>query len=139
MSPPRRSAVEIDTHYANRMILADVNLVAYRCTGPTFGDGDEGHSAFHFPLMPLHLHGASPGRPLLITDIIKQTPEIPETCQWGLFLRNHDELTLEMVTNDERDYMYLAYSADPRHAAQPRNPADVRRHWWTTTFAGSSC
>src|SRR5207248_3876062 len=70
--------------------------------------------AFHFPLMPrifmaLRLEDRHP-----ILDIMSQTPEIPASCQWGLFLRNHDELTLEMVTDDERDYMYLAYSTDPR-------------------------
>jgi len=81
---------------------------------PYFGEGDECHMAFHFPLMPrifmaLRLQDVKP-----VTDIMAQTPPIPETCQWALFLRNHDELTLEMVTTDERDYMYLAYSADPR-------------------------
>ena len=61
-----------------------------------------------------HLHGPAQEDRSPITDIMAQTPEIPEACQWGLFLRNHDELTLEMVTDDERDYMYFAYSADPR-------------------------
>ena len=70
--------------------------------------------AFHFPLMPRIYMALRQEDRLPITDIIAQTPSIPDTCQWGLFLRNHDELTLEMVTNDERDYMYLAYSADPR-------------------------
>ena len=70
--------------------------------------------AFHFPLMPRIYMALRQEDRLPITDIITQTPDIPESCQWGLFLRNHDELTLEMVTNDERDYMYLAYSADPR-------------------------
>ncbi len=81
---------------------------------PYFSEGDECHMAFHFPLMPrvfmaLRLEDTKP-----IVDIMAQTPALPESCQWGLFLRNHDELTLEMVTSDERDYMYLAYSADPR-------------------------
>jgi maltose alpha-D-glucosyltransferase/alpha-amylase len=70
--------------------------------------------AFHFPLMPRIYMALRQEDRLPITDIIQQTPDIPETCQWGLFLRNHDELTLEMVTKDERDYMYIAYSADPR-------------------------
>ena len=79
-----------------------------------FGDGDECHMAFHFPLMPrmfmaLHLEDRLP-----IVDIMEQTPPIPDTCQWALFLRNHDELTLEMVTDEERDYMYLAYAQDPQ-------------------------
>jgi len=70
--------------------------------------------AFHFPLMPRIYMALRQEDRLPITDIIAQTPALPEVCQWGLFLRNHDELTLEMVTNDERDYMYIAYSADPR-------------------------
>ena len=70
--------------------------------------------AFHFPLMPRIYMALRQEDRLPITDIMAQTPAIPDNCQWGLFLRNHDELTLEMVTNDERDYMYFAYSADPR-------------------------
>ena len=81
---------------------------------PYFGDGDECHMAFHFPLMPRIYMALRQEDRLPITDIIAQTPAIPDNCQWGLFLRNHDELTLEMVTDDERDYMYFAYSADPR-------------------------
>jgi len=104
---------EMDTHYANRLILAEANQWPTDVR-PYFGDGDECHMAFHFPLMPRIYMALRQEDRLPITDIIKQTPEIPETCQWALFLRNHDELTLEMVTNDERDYMYLAYSADPR-------------------------
>src|SRR5579859_427157 len=104
---------EMDELYAGRMILAEANqwptdVRAY------FGDGDECHMAFHFPLMPRIFMALRLEDRLPITDIIGQTPEIPESCQWGLFLRNHDELTLEMVTDEERDYMYLAYSADPR-------------------------
>jgi maltose alpha-D-glucosyltransferase / alpha-amylase len=104
----------VDAHYPGRMFLAEANqwpedAVAY------FGDGDECHMAFHFPLMPrlfmsLHQEDRFP-----IQDIMAQTPAIPETCQWCLFLRNHDELTLEMVTDEERDYMYRAYTRD-RHA-----------------------
>lgn len=104
---------EIDAGYSNRMILAEANQWPTDVR-PYFGDGDECHMAFHFPLMPRIYMGLRQEDRLPITDIVKQTPGIPETCQWGLFLRNHDELTLEMVTNDERDYMYLAYSADPR-------------------------
>jgi maltose alpha-D-glucosyltransferase/alpha-amylase len=95
------------------MLLAEANQWPADVR-PYFGDGDECHMAFHFPLMPrifmsLRLEDVTP-----IVDIMARTPAIPESCQWGLFLRNHDELTLEMVTDDERDYMYLAYSADPR-------------------------
>jgi maltose alpha-D-glucosyltransferase / alpha-amylase len=112
----------IDEHWPHRMLLAEANQ------GPVdvrayFGDGDECHMAYHFPLMPrifmgLHLEDRSP-----IVDIMRQTPAIPEVCQWALFLRNHDELTLEMVTDEERDYMYLAYSADP----QARLNVGIRR------------
>src|SRR5262249_10061780 len=104
---------EIEAEYSNRMILAEANQCPTDVR-PYFGDGDEFHMAFHFPLMPRIYMALRQEDRLPITDIIAQTPGIPETCQWGLFLRNHDELTLEMVTNDERDYMYLAYSADPR-------------------------
>jgi maltose alpha-D-glucosyltransferase/alpha-amylase len=103
----------LDAAYPGRMLLAEANQWPADVR-PYFGEGDECHMAFHFPLMPrvfmaLRLEDTKP-----IVDIMAQTPAIPESCQWGLFLRNHDELTLEMVTNDERDYMYLAYSADPR-------------------------
>ncbi len=104
---------EMDEGYAGRMILAEANQWPSDVR-PYFGDGDECHMAFHFPLMPRIYMALRQEDRLPITDIIAQTPSIPENCQWGLFLRNHDELTLEMVTNDERDYMYLAYSADPR-------------------------
>jgi maltose alpha-D-glucosyltransferase/alpha-amylase len=104
---------EIDANYSGRMLLAEANQWPSDVR-PYFGDGDECHMAFHFPLMPRIYMALRQEDRLPITDIISQTPEIPDTCQWGLFLRNHDELTLEMVTNDERDYMYLAYSADPR-------------------------
>ncbi|MGA8143179.1 MAG: maltose alpha-D-glucosyltransferase [Candidatus Acidiferrales bacterium] len=104
---------EIDANYSNRVLLAEANQWPTDVR-PYFGDGDECHMAFHFPLMPRIYMALRQEDRLPITDIIAQTPEIPDTCQWGLFLRNHDELTLEMVTNDERDYMYIAYSADPR-------------------------
>jgi maltose alpha-D-glucosyltransferase/alpha-amylase len=104
---------EIDASYENRMILAEANQWPTDVR-PYFGDGDEFHMAFHFPLMPRIYMALRQEDRLPITDIMAQTPEIPETCQWALFLRNHDELTLEMVTSDERDYMYLAYSADSR-------------------------
>ena len=104
---------EIDAQYSNRILLAEANQWPTDVR-PYFGDGDECHMAFHFPLMPRIYMALRQEDRLPITDIIAQTPSIPETCQWALFLRNHDELTLEMVTNDERDYMYLAYSADPR-------------------------
>ena len=103
----------IDADYGNRLILAEANQWPADVR-PYFGDGDECHMAFHFPLMPRIYMALRQEDRLPITDIMAQTPPIPDNCQWGLFLRNHDELTLEMVTNDERDYMYFAYSADPR-------------------------
>ena len=104
---------EMDESYGNRMILAEANQWPSDVL-PYFGDGDECHMAFHFPLMPrlfmaLRLEDRHP-----VVEIMGQTPEIPAACQWGLFLRNHDELTLEMVSKEERDYMYLAYSSDPQ-------------------------
>ena len=103
----------IDAEYSNRLALAEANMWPADVR-PYFGDGDECNMAFHFPLMPRIYMALRQEDRLPITDIMAETPPIPDSCQWGLFLRNHDELTLEMVTNDERDYMYLAYSADPR-------------------------
>jgi maltose alpha-D-glucosyltransferase / alpha-amylase len=103
----------IDADYANRLILAEANQWPADVR-PYFGDGDECHMAFHFPLMPRIYMALRQEDRLPITDIMAQTPPIPDICQWALFLRNHDELTLEMVTDDERDYMYFAYSTDPR-------------------------
>ena len=103
----------IDADYANRLILAEANQWPADVR-PYFGNGDECHMAFHFPLMPRIYMALRQEDRLPITDIMAQTPPIPDNCQWGLFLRNHDELTLEMVTANERDYMYFAYSADPR-------------------------
>ena len=103
----------LDEEYANRFILAEANQWPADVR-PYFGDGDECQMAFHFPLMPRIYMALRQEDRLPITDIMAQTPPIPDNCQWGLFLRNHDELTLEMVTDDERDYMYFAYSADPR-------------------------
>jgi maltose alpha-D-glucosyltransferase/alpha-amylase len=109
----RRIRQAMDEGYANRVILAEANQWPSDVR-PYFGDGDECHMAFHFPLMPRIFMALRLEDSLPITEILAQTPDIPESCQWGLFLRNHDELTLEMVSLEERDYMYLAYSADPR-------------------------
>jgi maltose alpha-D-glucosyltransferase/alpha-amylase len=109
----KRIRAAIDAEYADRLILAEANQWPADVR-PYFGSGDECHMAFHFPLMPRIYMALRQEDRLPITDIMAQTPPIPDICQWALFLRNHDELTLEMVTNDERDYMYLAYSADPR-------------------------
>ncbi|SDF52824.1 maltose alpha-D-glucosyltransferase [Terriglobus roseus] len=103
----------MESEYENRMILAEANMWP-EDVRPYFGDGDECHMAFHFPLMPRIYMALRQEDRLPITEIMARTPDIPSNCQWGIFLRNHDELTLEMVSDDERDYMYLAYSADPR-------------------------
>ncbi len=103
----------LDAEYENRTILAEANMWPADVR-PYFGDGDECQMAFHFPLMPRIYMALRQEDRLPITDIMAQTPAIPDVCQWGLFLRNHDELTLEMVTNDERDYMNLAYASDAR-------------------------
>ena len=109
----KRLRAHMDAKFPGRMFLAEANqwpedAIAY------FGDGDECHMAFHFPVMPrlymaLHQEDRFP-----LIDILEQTPAIPDNCQWCMFLRNHDELTLEMVTDEERDYMYRAYASDPQ-------------------------
>jgi maltose alpha-D-glucosyltransferase / alpha-amylase len=103
----------VDEEYPDRVLLAEANqwpsdVVEY------FGDGDECHMAFHFPIMPRMFMSLRREEATPMLDILRQTPHIPENCQWGLFLRNHDELTLEMVTDEERDYMYAEYAKDPR-------------------------
>jgi len=103
----------LDEKYADRMLLAEANQWPADVR-PYFGDGDECHMAFHFPLMPRMFMGIRQEDRHPITEILRQTPDIPDNCQWAMFLRNHDELTLEMVTDEERDYMYQAYAADPQ-------------------------
>jgi maltose alpha-D-glucosyltransferase/alpha-amylase len=103
----------LDQRYPDRMLLAEANQWPADVR-PYFGDGDECHMAFHFPLMPRMFMGVRQEDRHPITEILRQTPEIPDNCQWAMFLRNHDELTLEMVTDEERDYMYQAYAADPQ-------------------------
>src|SRR5258708_33037137 len=109
----KRLRREIDASYENRVLLAEANQWPTDVR-PYFGDGDEFHMTFHFPLMPRMYMALAQEDRHPITDIIRQTPEIPETCQWALFLRNHDELTLEMVTEEERDYLWRIYAVDPR-------------------------
>jgi maltose alpha-D-glucosyltransferase/alpha-amylase len=109
----QRVRKEIDESYPDRVLLAEANqwpadVVQY------FGNGDECQMAFHFPVMPRMFMAMRREESTPIYEILEQTPPIPENCQWGLFLRNHDELTLEMVTDDERDYMYSEYAKDPR-------------------------
>jgi maltose alpha-D-glucosyltransferase / alpha-amylase len=116
----KRVRAEIDRQFPDRVLLAEANqwpadVVQY------FGDasvgGDECHMAFHFPLMPRIFMAVRREQRYPISEIMAQTPPIPAGCQWGIFLRNHDELTLEMVTDDERDYMYSEYARDPRMKA----------------------
>ena len=116
----KRVRREVDAEYPDRVLLAEANqwpsdVVEY------FGDadagGDECHMAFHFPLMPRLFMAARRESRYPVSEILAQTPDIPAGCQWGIFLRNHDELTLEMVTDEERDYMYAEYAADPRMKA----------------------
>ncbi|MEW6765513.1 MAG: maltose alpha-D-glucosyltransferase [Pseudomonadota bacterium] len=109
----KRIRAELDAHYAGRMLLAEANQWP-EDVREYFGEGDECHMAYHFPLMPRMYMALAQEDRYPIVDILRQTPVIPETCQWALFLRNHDELTLEMVTDRERDYMYQTYAADPR-------------------------
>ncbi|HVY75140.1 MAG TPA: maltose alpha-D-glucosyltransferase [Puia sp.] len=103
----------VDEHFPGTVFLAEANMwpedaAAY------FGKGDECHMNFHFPLMPRMFMALQMEDRYPITDIFDQTPAIPESCQWAIFLRNHDELTLEMVTDEERDYMYTVYAEDPK-------------------------
>jgi maltose alpha-D-glucosyltransferase/alpha-amylase len=109
----KRLRKEVDASYRGRVLLAEANqwpsdVVDY------FGEGDECHMCFNFPLMPRMFMALRRAQRHPITEILAQTPEVPEGCQWGIFLRNHDELTLEMVTDEERDYMYNEYAKDPR-------------------------
>jgi maltose alpha-D-glucosyltransferase/alpha-amylase len=108
----KRIRQTVDAEFPGRVLLAEANqwptdVVQY------FGDGDECHMCFHFPLMPRMFMSIRRSQRYPITEILAQTPDIPDGCQWGIFLRNHDELTLEMVTDEERDYMYAEYGSDP--------------------------
>jgi maltose alpha-D-glucosyltransferase/alpha-amylase len=119
----RRVRATIDTEFPGRVMLAEANqwpgeVIEY------FGDGDECHMAFHFPLMPRMFMAVRREQRYPITDILAETPTPPDGGQWGLFLRNHDELTLEMVSDDDRDYMYSEYAKDP---LMKRNVGIARR------------
>ncbi len=109
----RKLRKHVEEKFKNKMLLAEANqwpedAVAY------FGEGDECHMAFHFPVMPRLFMAQRMEDRFPVINILEQTPEIPESCQWVMFLRNHDELTLEMVTDEERDYMYRIFAQDPR-------------------------
>ncbi len=103
----------VDEKYEDRMLLAEANQWPEQ-SAAYFGDGDECHMAFNFPVMPRMFMAIRMEDRLPIVDIVEQTPAIPDGAQWALFLRNHDELTLEMVTDEERDYMYRVYATDPQ-------------------------
>ena len=112
----RKVRAEVDRLYPDRVLLCEANqwpadVVEY------FGKGDECHMAFHFPVMPRLFMGVRRESRFPISEIMAQTPAIPDGCQWGIFLRNHDELTLEMVSDEERDYMWSEYAKDPRMKA----------------------
>ena len=109
----RRIRAELDARYADRMLLAEANQWPEDAKD-YFGDGNECHMAFHFPLMPRMYMAIAREDRFPITDILRQTPDIPGNCQWAIFLRNHDELTLEMVTQSERDFLWATYAADRR-------------------------
>jgi maltose alpha-D-glucosyltransferase / alpha-amylase len=109
----KKIRAELDAYAPGKVLLAEANqwpedVAAY------FGNGDECHMAYHFPLMPRIYMAIAQEDRFPITDILRQTPDIPDNCQWAMFLRNHDELTLEMVTDVERDYLWSTYATDPR-------------------------
>jgi maltose alpha-D-glucosyltransferase / alpha-amylase len=103
----------IDDHFPGTLLLAEANMWP-EDSASYFGDGDECQMNYHFPVMPRMFMALQTEDRYPITDIFDQTPPIPDTCQWAIFLRNHDELTLEMVTDEERDYMYKVYVKDPK-------------------------
>src|SRR5205814_2807271 len=109
----KKVRAHLEAKYSGKMLLAEANQWP-EDVRQYFGDGDECHMAYHFPMMPrLYMSIAMEDRYPLV-EIMAQTPDIPGNCQWAIFLRNHDELTLEMVTSKERDYMYRMYAAEPR-------------------------
>src|SRR5947208_1287892 len=118
----KKLRAHIDKKFPGRMLLAEANQWP-EDSRPYFGDGDECHMAFHFPVMPRMYMALAQEDRFPIVDIMAQTPPIPENCQWALFLRNHDELTLEMVTDEDRDYMWRTYAAD----SQARINLGIRR------------
>ena len=109
----RQIRAELDNSFSNRLLLAEANQWPEDAQ-EYFGKGDECHMSFHFPLMPRMYMAIAREDRFPITDIMRQTPDIPENCQWAIFLRNHDELTLEMVTSSERDYLWQVYATDRR-------------------------
>ena len=109
----KRIRAEVDAHYPDRVLLAEANQWP-EDVQQYFGEGDECHMLFHFPLMPRMYMALAQEDRFPVTDIMRQTPDAPTGCQWATFLRNHDELTLEMVTDKERDYLWNTYASDRR-------------------------
>ena len=109
----KKLRTHIDQTFPGTVFLAEANMWP-EDSASYFGDGDECHMNYHFPVMPRMFMALQMEDRYPVTDIFDQTPDIPQTCQWAMFLRNHDELTLEMVTDEERDYMYKAYAKDPK-------------------------
>ena len=135
--PTRSSSASRRTRcrrFPDRMLLAEVNQWPEDCKD-YFGDGDECHMAFHFPLMPRMYMAIAREDRFPITDIMRQTPPIPDNCQWAVFLRNHDELTLEMVTDSERDYLWQTYAADRRARLISASGGGLHRCWNATAGA----
>jgi maltose alpha-D-glucosyltransferase/alpha-amylase len=130
----KKLRAHLDSKYQNKLLLAEANMWP-EDSAAYFGEGDECHMNYHFPIMPRMFMALKMEDRYPITDILEQTPEIPNNCQWAMFLRNHDELTLEMVTDEERDYMYRMYTKDPkakinvgiRHRLAPLLENDRRR------------
>jgi maltose alpha-D-glucosyltransferase/alpha-amylase len=113
----KRVRKEVDAQYPDRVLLCEANQWPADVVEYFGSDGDECQMAFHFPVMPRLFMGVRRESRYPISEIMAQTPAIPDNCQWGIFLRNHDELTLEMVTDEERDYMWAEYAKDPRMKA----------------------
>ena len=118
----KKIRAELDIAAPGVMLLAEANMWP-EDVQDYFGEADECHMAFHFPLMPRMYMAIAREDRFPITDIMRQTPEIPKTCQWAIFLRNHDELTLEMVTSSERDYLWETYASDKRARINLGHPA----------------
>ena len=130
----KKLRAHVDRNWQNKLLLAEANMWP-EDSASYFGNGDECLMNYHFPIMPRLFMALKMEDRYPIIDIISQTPDIPESCQWGMFLRNHDELTLEMVTDEERDYMYKVYTKDPmarinigiRHRLAPLLQNDRRK------------
>ncbi len=127
----RKLRAQLDAYAKGKVLLAEANQWP-EDVQEYFGQGDECHMAYHFPLMPRIYMAIAQADRFPITDILRQTPDIPSNCQWALFLRNHDELTLEMVTDVERDYLWSTYANDPRARINVRSSITATKSAWAT-------